>query len=159
MREELNHHTTFNIEHSTMETLRLLAEMKNISVSDAIKMLLKLVSEEMEYTETPKRLIEYQRLPSGGEWKTFHIRLTYEEVEHFEDMRNFFKKSVSFLIACAVEQYGNLLLNVLPQQTDKGWDKNLFPHYSSGRKVVSGEEIFIISWGKPTKFLETISLL
>ena len=152
MEETVKHHTTFNVEQKVFSKLKDLAEQKETTISAIIKMLLKLVSKEMEYTEMPKRLIQYQRLPEDGEWHIFHIRLTIEEIEHFLDMRKFFKKSVSHLIAYGLEKYEETLQNSPQPQLGKDENKSIFPHYSFSRKTVSGQQYFIISWGETTKY-------
>ena len=154
--KEVLHHTTMNLEKSVFESLVFLAQNKNISVTTAIRMLMKLVSEEMEHQKMPKRLIQYQRLPEDSQWHIFHIRLTIEEYEHYVDMRKFFKKSVSYLVAYAVETYGSLLFNTLSprSQTGEKRDKDIFSHYSFSRELRFGVEVFVISWGPKTRYLE-----
>ena len=151
MEETLLHHTTFNLELSVYAGLKFLAEERNLTIIDVIRILMKSVSEEMKHQKMPKRLVEYQRLPNNSEWKIFHVRLTIEEYEHFVDMRKFFKKSVSHLIKYALETYGVALLNLPEAQTENQSDKKIFPHYSFAHKSVSGIQFFMICWGKPTE--------
>ena len=150
--EQILHHTTYNLELSVYRGLKFVATEKNLSISAVIRMLMKMVSEEMKHRKMPKGLTQYQRLPEDGEWKVFHIKLTSEEAEHFVDMRKFFKKSVSLLIKYALDTYGVAFLNLPESQTEKWGDKNIFPHYSFAHKSVSGLQYFIICWGKPTKY-------
>ena len=149
MNEEIIlHHTTFNIERSVFDELVKVAEEKGGTISGTIRILLKLVSEEMKHRKMPRRPVKYQQLPEQGEWHTFHIRLTVQEYEHFVDMRKFFKKSVSLLIAYAVKKYGQLFLDCLQPELGKGRDKYIFPHYSLGYEILSGQQYFTICWGK-----------
>ena len=146
----MEHHTTLNLELSTYIELKSLAEAKNISVTHVIIALMKLLSEEVKHRKMPERLVEYQKLSEGEEWYTCHVFWSFQEYQHFVDMRNFLKMSVSFLVAEALRKYGHQLLNTLPEEL---WDdKNLFPHYSLVKKTVSGTQFFMIGWGKVTKY-------
>ena len=146
----MEHHTTLNLKTSTYEELKTIAKENNTSVDTAIVALMKFLSEEVKHRPMPERLVEYQKLPEGEEWYTCHVYWSFQEYQHFTDMRNFLKMSVSFLVAYALEKYGHLLLN---SSSAELWDdKNLFPHYSFGKKTVSGQQFFIIGWGKVTKY-------
>ena len=146
----MEHHTTLNLELSTYQKLKELAAAKNISVGTAIIALMKLLSHEVTYRKMPERLVEYQKLSEGEEWYTCHVYWSFQEYQHFTDMRNFLKMSVSFLVATALQKYGHQLLDSTSEEL---WDdKNLFPHYSFGKKTVSGQQFFIVCWGKVTKY-------
>ena len=146
----MEHHTTLNLELSTYEELKTLADLKDISVSRVIVALMKFLSKEVEHRKMPERLVEYQKLSKGEEWFTCHVYLSFSEHQHFVDMRNFLKMSVSFLVSYAVRKYGTLILDFSPEEF---WDdKNLLPHYSFGKKTVSGQQYFIICWGKTAKY-------
>ena len=144
----MEHHTTLNLKLSTYKELKALAEAKEISINRTIVALMKLMSKEVKYRPMPERLVEYQKLTEGEEWKTCHVYLSFQEYQHFTDMRNFLKISVSFLVAEALRKYGSQLLN---SSSPELWDdKNLFPHHSLVKKTVSGQQIFITCWGKGT---------
>ena len=145
----MEHHTTLNLKQSVFRELKDLAETKNISVSAAIVLLMKLLSKEVEHRKMPERLVEYQKLTEGEAWCTCHVYLSFPEYQHFTDMRNFLKMSVSFLVAEALRKYGHLLLDFSPAELED--DKNLFPHHSLVKKTVSGQLFFVICWEKPTK--------
>ena len=148
----MEHHTTLNLEISTHRELKQLAEAKGISVTRTIVTLMKLMSYEVKHRKMPERLVEYQKLSEGEEWHTCHVYWTFEEYQHFVDMRHFLKMSVSFLVATALRKYAHILLD---SSSPELWDdKNLFPHYSLVKKTVSGQQFFITCWGKPTKYPE-----
>ena len=114
-----------------------------------IVVLMKHVSKEVEHRKMPERLVEYQKLSEGEEWHTCHVYWSFPEYQHFVDMRNFLKMSVSFLVGEALRKYGHLLLNSSPELWD---DKNLFPHYSLAKKTVSGQQFFIVCWGETESY-------
>ena len=146
----MEHHTTLNLELSTYEKLKTLAEEKNISVSTAIVILMKHLSKEVQHRKMPQRLVEYQKRSENEEWYTCHVFWSFPELQHFVDMRNFLKMSVSFLVTEALKKYGHLLLNLSDEEL---WDdKNLLPHYSFVKKTISGLQFFIICWGKTKKY-------
>ena len=146
----MEHHTTLNLELTTYEELKNLAAAKDISVGTAIVVLMKLLSHEVMHRKMPERLVEYQKLSEGDEWYTCHVYWSFPEYQHFTDMRNFFKMSVSFLVSEALRKYGHQLLN--STDSEEWDDKNLFPHYSFAKKTVSGQQFFILCWGKVTKY-------
>ena len=146
----MEHHTTLNLELSLRQKLITLAEAQDISVNKTIVILMKLLSCEIKHRKIPERLVEYQKLSENEEWCTCHLYLSFSEYQHFSDMRNFFKMSVSFLVAYAVKKYGHQLLNNLsPENWD---DKNLFPHHSIGKPRVLEQQFFVICWGKTTEY-------
>ena len=146
----MEHHTTLNLEQSVYQKLKDLAEQKDISVSTAIVILMKYLSREVQHRKMPERLVEYQKLSEGEEWHSCHVYWSFSEYQHFVDMRNFLKMSVSFLVAEALRRYGFLLLNFSDEEL---WDdKNLLPHYSFAKKTISGQQFFIIGWGKVTEY-------
>ena len=146
----MEHHTTLNLELTTYLELKELASLKEVSVGTIIVSLMKLLSYEIEHRKMPERLVEYQKLSEGEEWYTCHVYWSFPEYQHFVDMRNFFKMSVSFLVATALRMYGYQLLDSgNPEEWD---DKNLFPHYSFGKQRVSGDYYFMICWGNMTEY-------
>ena len=148
----MEHHTTLNLELTTYLELKKLASLKEVSVGTIIVSLMKLLSYEIEHRKMPERLVEYQKLSEGEEWYTCHVYWSFPEYQHFVDMRNFFKMSVSFLVAYALKKYGDVLLN---SSSEELWDdKNLFPYHSLVRKTVSGQQLFLICWGKLTEYPE-----
>ena len=146
----MEHHTTLNLKFSAYRELKKLAEIMNISVATTIVALMKHMSREVQHRKMPERLVVYQKLSEGEEWYTCHVYWSFPELQHFVDMRNFLKMSVSFLVAEALRKYSHLLLNFSDEEL---WDdKNLLPHYSFLKKTVSGQQFFIIGWGKVTKY-------
>ena len=146
----MEHHTTLNLKLSVVEELKSLASEKKISLNDVIVVLMNFMSQEVKHRKMPERLVEYQKLTEGEEWRTCHVYLTFSQYQHFTDMRNFLKMSVSFLISEALRKYGHLLLN--SSSTELWVDKNLFPHHSFCKKTVSGVQYFITGWGKVTEY-------
>ena len=148
----MEHHTTLNLKLSVYLKLKELAKEKDISVTMAIVFLMKFLSKEVQHRKMPERLVEYQKLTEGEEWRTCHVYWSFPEYQHFVDMRNFLKMSVSFLVAEALRRYGHFLLDF--SSADLEDDKNLFLHHSLVKKTVLGQQFFITCWGKPTKNLD-----
>ena len=69
----MEHHTTLNLKLTTYQELKELAAAKRVSVGTAIVALMKILSHEVKYRETPERLVEYQKLSEGDEWYTCHV--------------------------------------------------------------------------------------
>ena len=140
-------HTTINIHPELYEEL-FLKTMNHleISESDLVAIVMKLVSREMPQRERPKRAVEYQKGNEKKEWKIVHLYLSENEYDHFVDMRIFFKMSVAHLFCYGLKKYAN-------QICSRKWDdKTLFPGYSFAQKTVSGLQFFMICWGNTAEY-------
>ena len=140
-------HTTINIHPELYDQLFTeCMDKAEVTETELVAIIMKLVSQEMSQRERPKRAVEYQKGPEDKKWKIVHLYLTEDEYDHFVDMRNFFKMSVAHMVALGLKKYFH---QILSQQWD---DKTLFPGYGFVQKTVSGVQYFAICWGKLTKY-------
>ena len=82
----MEHHTTLNLKLTTYQELKELAAAKRVSVGTAIVALMKILSHEVKYRETPERLVEYQKLSEGEKWYTCHVYWSFQEVKASSDL-------------------------------------------------------------------------
>ena len=136
--------TTINIHEDTLTLLSNLSVMLGTPRDLVIKSAMHLLSKEMKHRDLPQRLVQYQESDVKENWRSLHIKLSFEQYAHFVDMRNFFKMSVSFLIALALQKYGQTLL-----KEKEISDKNLFEEYFITKKVHGGLQYFMICWEDP----------
>ncbi len=146
--------TTINMNVIILKKLNTISEKTDKSRGSIIKQCLK----ELEKNSLSKiklySTVKYQSSDIQVNWSKFHLVLTPEEYEFFIDMRNFFKMSLSLLIAFSILKYEDLIINRF--ENGDFTDKYLFPVYQFSYEVISGVKCFLISWGKPKNKIKII---
>ena len=142
-----------NIKKSILKEIGDGAEVLNISRSDVIIFLLKLVMENNTKKTAGFRSIKYQKTTDNCSWHKFHIRLREDDYEFFLDLRKFLKLSVSHILAIAVKKYMKRLLE--GKITDNYQIKNYI--LTNGEK--DGYKYFQIIWGLPSNIEEFIPVI
>ncbi|MBP7583720.1 MAG: hypothetical protein KBA61_06785 [Spirochaetes bacterium] len=87
------------------------------------------------------RCIEYQE--RGCAWRRVHVRVYARDLEFFSDMRLVFKRSVSLLIAMAIERHLDEILR------DDCADNYPFPSRVLYEEIVNSVVCWKIYWGIP----------
>jgi hypothetical protein len=147
--------TTINISEETLDALIDASIKLCIPETGVIKLLM--MNTHLDNKSDNKYLkmfsiIKYQERDPEIKWFCLHISLTPEEYEHFIDMRKMFKKSVSYIIAFAIQKYLNTILKNHPK--NKSGDKNppiYFPFYIFYADFVHGVKSYVISSESPEK--------
>jgi hypothetical protein len=101
--------TTLNIHHEILKQISKAAEMKRISRSLMIMMLLHKMMDDIENPDCLWKMVRYQKREDPGEWHTFHLVIRPDDYEYFLDLRKLLKMSVSLILAFAVKKYLNKL--------------------------------------------------
>ena len=145
--------TTINMHDKTLKTLEYASSKLNVSQMDVIKLLLgKIHLDRKKYIKL-FTIIKYQKRDPENNWSCMHITFTSTEYEHFIDMRKFFKKSLSNIIAFAARKY---LKIILKKYNNTKWDDNNHPSYfeiySFNIKMFREVEYRIISWNLPKEY-------
>lgn len=94
--------------------------------------------------------IAYQDRSPDSEKSRVHVTLGEMEYEFFNDMRKFFRKSISFMIAISVRQYLEIVVrNILNKKLSV--NKNNYPQYKYKifRKCIENNVFWLIYWGLP----------
>lgn len=87
------------------------------------------------------RCVEYQE--RGCEWRRVHVRVYARDLEFFSDARLVFKRSVSLLIAMAIERHLDEILR------DECTDNYPFPSRALCEEIVNSVVCWKIYWGIP----------
>lgn len=98
-------HTTVNLGFAHALLLNASARKLGVKRSQLIVLLMEkllLLWKSMKRSEVT---VQYQKKFSFEEWKVVHVFLTGQEYEVFTDMRNFFKRSVSYMLAIAIRKF------------------------------------------------------
>lgn len=102
--------TTLYVNIKTLIKIKTLAEMKNISTDKIITTLLRKTLFKYENKFKIYYPVKYQKKDPEKKWKRVHICFDGKDYELCTDMRKFYKLSVSLMLAYAVEEYLNDLL-------------------------------------------------
>ncbi len=141
--------TTINMNYENYKLLDSLSKKYNISKNRIIKIVLK----EFEVDSERIKLfytVKYQEKNNFSFWKKFHLVLTPSEYELFTDLRNFFKMSLSLIVALAIDRYLCKIFNM--KNNNKFTDTYpdiLFPAYCIIYTFKDNLKSYAIYWGVP----------
>ena len=142
--------TTVNLAAGTRAALErasgLTGRAKSRLVADAMKRLMKGYGELVR----DGRSVRYQERGSGREWRRLHVTIEFRDYEFFIDMRKFCRRSVSFLVSCAVDKHLDEIVEMLIGYVyNEEADNYPFLHYIIIHSTVPGAVCWTIYWGIP----------
>ncbi|MCP4129749.1 MAG: hypothetical protein GY754_01915 [bacterium] len=141
--------TTINMNIELLDRVEAASQQLNMSRSKIIVLLLNRVMLKKEIPLEVFKQIKYQPRNLASNWKQVHA---YPEVEVYEawiDMRKIFKRSVSLVLAIAIEEFLDQLVVDLSAAEDPGGLDNYPPAYTFLARESSGIQKFVIYWGLP----------
>ena len=137
--------TTLNIHIDTLGMINKISSVRKISRNKVIKSLLKKFMSKELNSFSFNKCVKYQDSDSKENWHKFHIILDTDEYEFFIDLRKFFKKSVSAIVAYAVKKYFKDMIKL------NNTDKYLFKNYVIIKETINNVITWKIYWGYPEK--------
>ena len=132
--------SSVNINTEKLSRLETFSEVNDLSVNEIVSLLLRKILKDGNNVAIKFSAVKYQDDDPDKNWvvKTVY----FEEIcyEFFTDMRKFFKISVSFLLAKAIDLFLTTILSEENQRnyTDHDWDIS--------RKEEKCSEIWTILW-------------
>ena len=135
--------TTMNIHAGVLKQITLAAQLKGLSRSEIIIILIKKVMDEKWKTVPVGRMVKYQKKCNPGDWHAFHLSLREDDYEYFLDLRKLLKMSVSLILAYAVDKYLQQLI------TCNITDNYRFIHYVVVKEIVEDTICWRFYWGCP----------
>lgn len=114
-----------------------------------ISSLLRRLADDKAIIPEPWKRIQYQKRHPKNEWRRFHLYLREDEYEFFLDLRKFFKRSVSCLIAYAIDYYYDDINKIGREPCDNYPYKN----YILSRMVIEKITCWILYWGVPESII------
>ncbi len=135
--------TTLNIDKDILNKITRAAQLKRVSRTELIVLLMNKVMEETMNPFFFGRMVQYQEKRESGEWHRFHIVLRSDEYEFFLDLRKFLKMSVSHILAFAVEKYLSKLMG------ENITDNYLYKNYVMIRELINNIQSWKLIWGYP----------
>jgi hypothetical protein len=135
--------TTLNINKDILQKITQAAQVKRISRSELIVLLMNQVMKETNNPFFFGKMVQYQKKRESGEWHRFHIILRPDVYEFFLDLRRLLKMSVSYILAFAVEKYLRQLMG-----KDIA-DNYLYQNYVMIREFINNIQSWKLIWGYP----------
>ena len=145
--------TTLNIHDDKLIKIdRLSREMKK-KKRDVIVLLLMRAMSDNRVFRGRFRSVRYQPAAGKEKWNCFHVNFREDEYEYFIDLRKFFKCSVSYILALAVEEYmGEFLEKKDEPMNNYHRYKDYVMHCEKPEGVISWR----LYWGFPEEELKKI---
>ncbi|MCP4135845.1 MAG: hypothetical protein GY754_33060 [bacterium] len=141
--------TTININIELLGKVEAASKQLNMSRSDIIILLLNRVMERKEIPLESFKQIKYQFRDLASNWKRIHVYPEAHIYERFLDMRKFFKRSVSLIVAIAINEHLDQLVEELSAAEDPV-DLDSYPsQYFFSAQESGGLQKFVIYWGFP----------
>lgn len=143
--------TTVNISTAVEKELLCVSRMTGRTRSAIIVILIKKLMKDHNSFLRDNRRIQYQSRCDDPRWSQVHCAFFIRDYELLLDMRKLCKRSVSFLIAIAVERYLKMLVdeytggNISILESDN----NLFNQYLLIKEIVDDVICWKIFWGLP----------
>ncbi|MCP4129436.1 MAG: hypothetical protein GY754_00330 [bacterium] len=141
--------TTIHINVRLLEEVEAAAKQLKMSRSDIVILLLDRVMEKKQISIEMFKQIKYQFRDLPSNWKRIHV---YPEVERYEvwlDLRKFCKRSVSLIIAIAINEHLEQLIEEF-SSTEKPKNSDSYPSdYLFLARDSCGIQKFVIYWGFP----------
>ncbi|OHD70438.1 MAG: hypothetical protein A2W19_15605 [Spirochaetes bacterium RBG_16_49_21] len=135
--------TTLNIRVDILERVAKAAQLKNMTCSEMIVLLIKQVMGDIRFPEPIGRLVRYQERRWPKDWRVFHVQVREDDYEYLVDCRRLFKMSVSLILAYAVQRYLSKLLK------RKMTDNYHFMNYMLIRETIDNLISWRLIWGFP----------
>ena len=137
--------TTVYIRRDLAERVSAAARIADSTRTEIVVMLMKRVMKEHRRLVRCWRAVQYQEKDSGGRWCRMHISPCGRDYEFLIDSRKVFKRSVSLLLAMAVEKYLDEIL--IPD--DNKSDNYPFNNYIFMWEMIGDVVCWKFFWGMP----------
>ncbi len=142
--------TTIHIHKSILEVLNSGSAISGRTRSLIIKLLMQRVMRDNQKMLQPHSRVKYQARDTKDNWQRLHVVMNEYEYEYYLDMRKFYKMSVSFILAFAVRQYFDEIMNLLLNDSNMT-DNYCYQNYIFINKIINGVIYWQIYWGLPQK--------
>ena len=147
--------TTLNVHRDVFGKIAEVADRHKKSLREIIVLLLMRIMYDHVSLMRGFTTVKYQPDDDRENWHCFHIRLKHDEYEYFIDLRKICKRSISSLIAIAIDRYFDELTSAPIKVVD---NYTQFNNYVLRREVVDGIITWLLYWGYPERHLRTLRL-
>lgn len=141
------------------EAIGLLKEAEQITGKKRIELVIlamrKMLGNHAAYIRKYNR-VEYQKRFDNetGERIVKHrvkVRILEREYDYFQDMRKFFRRSISLIMAIAIKEYLHVIIDELLTGNNIDTNNYTYENYALIEKCIKNITTFHIWWGIPPK--------
>ncbi len=145
----MNIETTLNIKNYYFELLVNASIFTGRSKGSIISSLMLRLSRDHDRFSKMWEQIQYQKRVEKGGYHRLHIGLRPGEYELFLDLRKTFKKSVSLLVAQAIDEYLDEMVDSMKNNPDN------YPliSYAMNKLIIDDIVNWVFSWGVTAKLM------
>jgi hypothetical protein len=136
--------TTLHVHKSILDKLDMGAEISKRSRTFIIKLLIQRIMKDNQRMIKTCSRIKYQERDVRENWSRVNIVFNEYEYEYCQDLRKFFKMSVSLILAYAVLRYLDEVL-----KWNESTDKYFYKSYILIKNTYDGAICWQIYWGIP----------
>lgn len=134
--------TTLNVHNDILEKINQAAQLRGISRSEMIIMLIKNVMKDVRNSVRFGMRVRYQKRSNPHSWETVHVRVGVDDYEYLQDLRRLLKMSISLVLAKAVKKF-------LKEIMKKNDNDNYFKNYILIKEIFNGVICWKLVWGFP----------
>ena len=142
--------TTINIDRELLERLDCAVSVSGIPREKIISCLMRRIGAGEKRRIMPWCQVKYQARRKKARWAKLHVVLRGDEYEYFSDLKKVFKLSVSHIIARAIDQYLDEIVELL----NCGTDNYHYHNYIFSVTRVDDVVCLVFYWGIPRKLLQ-----
>lgn len=110
--------TSFYIHKNMFDRLLAASHRTGESMCDLISQMMFRYAKDHKARRIAAGTVKYQDRDVKENWKVFRVALDEDDYELFTDMRKVLKRSVSFIIALAIEKYLDAIVSALLKHLD-----------------------------------------
>jgi hypothetical protein len=141
--------TTLHVHKSILERLDIGADVSGRSRTSIIKHLIQRIMKDNHRMIKTYSRVQYQERDVRENWSRINIVFNEYEYEYCQDLRKFFKMSISLILAYAVLRYLDDLM-----KSNISTDKYFYRNYLFIRKIMDNVICWQLYWGIPPKFTD-----
>lgn len=138
--------TTLYMKDSIRTKIEQASEHTGLGTSILIVKLMKMLMKDHDIMTRQWCSIKYQQKGATVKWRRKHISIRPVEYESFIDMRKFYKMSVSFLVAFAVDHYLDKLIEELTSAGNNNTDNYSLKSYTLTKEFIENSLFWTICW-------------
>ena len=142
--------TILHVNKCILETLNKSSETTGRTRTFIIMLLMQRVMSDNQKMLKSYSRIRYQERDKKDNWHRLHIILNEYEYEYYQDMRKFYKMSISFILAYAIRRYLDNIVNKL-LNSNNNTDNYHFRNYVFVKETIDEVTCWRIYWGIPQK--------
>lgn len=134
--------TTLNVRNDILEKINQAAQLRGISRSEMIIMLIKNVMKDVQNSVRFGIRVRYQKRSNPHSSETVHVLVGMDDYEYLQDLRRLLKMSISLILAKAVKKF-------LKEIMKKNDTDNYFKNYILIKEIFNDVICWKLVWGFP----------